>query len=287
MAEQRFKLGRHLLATRPWNLFWMVEMGVDRLQHGFWRYSDPEHREYEPGNAYASAIHDYYVFVDRQIGQLLEGLDLQRTAVWVVSDHGAQRLDGTFCLNDWLVREGLLVMKTPITGRRRFELADVDWSRTKVWGDGGYTGQCFINRAGREPQGIVAPDDYEALRDELIARLEGLADHAGRPMCNRVFKPERLYDDITGFPPDLIVLFGDLRWRGTGSLGHVDVYSFGSEGGPDDANHALSGMYILSHPALPRGRRDGSLYDVAPTTLDLLGLKSPRGLRGRTLARGE
>jgi predicted AlkP superfamily phosphohydrolase/phosphomutase len=286
MAEQRFKVSRHLLATRSWNLFWMVEMGVDRIHHGFWRYSDSGHRQYVAGNPYENAIHDYYVFVDRQIGELLDELDLKRTAVWVVSDHGAKRLDGTLCLNDWLVREGLLVMKTPVTGRRRFELADVDWSRTKVWGDGGYTGQLFINRAGREPQGIVGADEYEALRDELSVKIEALPDHEGRPMGNRVFKPERLYDDITGFPPDLIVLCGDLHWRATGTLGHAAVHSFEGEGGPDDANHALAGMYILSHPALPRGRRDTSLYDVTPTTLELLGLKVPRGLRGRSLMQG-
>jgi predicted AlkP superfamily phosphohydrolase/phosphomutase len=200
-------------------LFWMVEMGVDRIHHGFWRFSDPQHRQYQPGNAYENAIHDYYVFVDRQIGELLDVLDLGRTAVWVVSDHGAKRLEGGFCINDWLIREGLLAMKTPVTGRRRFELSDVDWSRTKVWGDGGYTGQCFINRAGREPQGIVPADQYEALRAEVAAKIEALADHAGRSMGNRAFTPERLYKDITGFPPDLIVLFGDLHWRSVGTLG--------------------------------------------------------------------
>ena len=39
---------------------------------------------------------------------MLELLD-DDTAVLVVSDHGAQRLDGGFCVNEWLVREGLLV----------------------------------------------------------------------------------------------------------------------------------------------------------------------------------
>lgn len=283
MAEQRFKVCRHLLSTRPWNLFWMVEMGVDRIHHGLWRYHDPEHRQYPGQGPLADAIHDYYVFIDRQIGTLLELLDLERTAVWVVSDHGAQRLDGGFCINDWLIREGLLVMKTPLSGRRRFELADVDWSRTKVWGDGGYTGQLFINRAGREPQGIVAGDEYEPLRDKLATMLGELPDPSGRPLGNRVFKPERLYQDVTGFPPDLIILFGDLRWRSVGTLGHEDIYTFESETGPDDANHALAGMYILSHAALPRRRQDATLYDVTPTTLELLGLKVPRGLRGRSL----
>jgi len=283
MAEQRFTVCKHLLKTRPWNLFWMVEMGVDRIHHGFWQYMDPRHRRYRAGNPLENAIHDYYVFIDGQIGQLLELLDLPRTAVWVVSDHGAKCLDGSFCINDWLIREGLLTMKTPLTGRRRFELADVDWTRTKVWGDGGYTGQCFINRMGREPQGIVPPEEVEPLRDELSAKLTALAGPDGQPLGNRVYKPEQVYQDLTGFPPDLIVLFGDLHWRGVGSVGHPELWTFESESGPDDANHALEGMYILSHPALRPGKQNASLYDVAPTTLALLGLKAPRGLRGQVL----
>ena len=29
-----------------------VEMGVDRIHHGFWRFIDPAHRLYEPGNRF-------------------------------------------------------------------------------------------------------------------------------------------------------------------------------------------------------------------------------------------
>ena len=39
------------------------------------------------------------------------------TVVLVVSDHGARRLDGGFCVNEWLIREGLLVLNQyPETG---------------------------------------------------------------------------------------------------------------------------------------------------------------------------
>ena len=50
MTEKRFRVAEHLLETRPWDLFFMVEMGTDRIHHGFWRFTDPEHRLYEPGN---------------------------------------------------------------------------------------------------------------------------------------------------------------------------------------------------------------------------------------------
>jgi predicted AlkP superfamily phosphohydrolase/phosphomutase len=283
MAEQRFKVCRHLLTTRPWNLFWMVDMGVDRIQHGFWQYMDREHHRYQPGNPFEHAIHDYYVLIDRQIGELLEVLDLEQTAVWVVSDHGAKRMDGGLCLNDWLIRERYLTLKSPLAGKRKFNLTDVDWSHTRAWGEGGYYGRCFINVAGREPMGVVQPEEYEPLRDELIGRIEALPDHEGRPLGSRAYRPQQLYDKVNGFPPDLIVIFGDLRWRSVGTVGNPDVYTFENDTGPDDANHALQGMYVLSHPSLRAGRADASLYDVAPTTLALLGLHRPRGMRGRVL----
>ena len=50
MTDRRFALAEHLLATKPWSLFAMVEMGPDRMHHGFWKYMDPEHRKHEPGN---------------------------------------------------------------------------------------------------------------------------------------------------------------------------------------------------------------------------------------------
>ncbi len=283
MARQRFELGRHLATTRPWNLLWLVEMGVDRLQHAFWRFMDPGSPGHVPGNPYQAAIHDYYVFIDRQIGQLLDVFDLERTAVWVVSDHGAKRLDGGFCLNDWLIAEGFLVMKDPPTGKRKFRLAEVDWSRTQVWGEGGYTGQLFINQAGREPQGIVPPDRVNALCQELSGKLESLTDPAGRPIGSRAYRPQQIYNQANGFPPDLVVLLGDLHWRSVGSIGHRQPYVLGDELGPENANHAMEGLYILSHASLRPGRQDASLYDVLPTTLALMGMTQPRGLRGRSL----
>ena len=64
MTEKRFRLAEHLLETRPWDLFFMVEMGTDRIHHGFWRFTDSEHRLFEPGNPYEHAMLDYYKRLD-------------------------------------------------------------------------------------------------------------------------------------------------------------------------------------------------------------------------------
>ena len=77
------------------------------MHHGFWSYHDPRARLHEPGSPFERVIRDYYLHLDEEIGRLLELLD-DDTAVLVVSDHGAQRLDGGFCVNEWLIREKLL-----------------------------------------------------------------------------------------------------------------------------------------------------------------------------------
>ena len=44
------------------------------------------------------------------MGRLLRFAD-EDTTVLVVSDHGAKRIDGGICVNEWLRREGYLVLK--------------------------------------------------------------------------------------------------------------------------------------------------------------------------------
>ena len=90
MTEQHFTVARHLLDTRPWDFFMMVEIGVDRIHHAFWRWLDPAHPQYEPEPSLPDVIRSYYQYLDDEIGELLERFD-DDTAVLVVSDHGARR----------------------------------------------------------------------------------------------------------------------------------------------------------------------------------------------------
>jgi len=104
MTEKRFKVAHHLLTEKEWDFFMMVEMGVDRIHHGFWKFHDPKHVKYEPGSKYEHAIRDYYIYVDRKVGELLTLVDSE-TAVLVVSDHGAKAMAG-----------GVPVISCPVSG---------------------------------------------------------------------------------------------------------------------------------------------------------------------------
>ena len=120
---------------------------------------------------YESAIPDYYLWLDQQIGAALQLLD-NETVVLVVSDHGAQRLDGGFAINEWLIREGLLTLNETPQTLTPFEKLNVNWNKTKVWSEGGYYARIFFNVQGREPQGIIPASRVRILpeRDEGQAR---------------------------------------------------------------------------------------------------------------------
>jgi predicted AlkP superfamily phosphohydrolase/phosphomutase len=283
MTEKRFRVAEHLLETRPWDLFFLVEMGTDRIHHGFWRFFDSEHRLYEAGNPYESAMLEYYRSLDAKIGRLLRFAD-DDTAVLVVSDHGAKRMDGAISVNEWLRREGYLVLAEEPTGPTRFSPGLVDWERTTAWGEGGYYCRLFLNVAGRESRGIVAPADYEQVRSELKAKLEALGDEEGRPIGTVAHRPEELYPVRNGIPPDLLVYFGDLHWRSIGQVGTGAVHVFENDIGPDDANHALEGLYVLAAEGVPAGLgAERDLRDIAPTILTLLGEPVPDDMEGTSL----
>ncbi len=284
MTDRRFRLAEHLLETKPWTLFAMVEMGPDRMHHGFWKFMDPEHRKHEAGNAYENAILDYHRHVDGLIAKLLEHAD-DDTVVFVLSDHGAKRLDGGIRINEWLRQEGLLATLAEPDGVSSLRDVGVDWSRTTAWGEGGYYARVFLNVQGREPEGTIPPEQYEAVRADLARRIAAIPDDAGNPIPTAVYTPEELYGEPQGVAPDLIVVFGDLLWRSVGTIGGDEgIQTLENDTGPDDANHAQDGLYVVAGPGIEAsGRHDAHLLDIAPTVLELLGIEEPPGMRGESL----
>jgi predicted AlkP superfamily phosphohydrolase/phosphomutase len=282
MANGHFDLIEHLAVSKPWDLLWFVEIGTDRVHHAFWKFADPAHPLYERGSEFETAIQDYYELVDRRVGRLLSLLD-DETAVLLVSDHGAKAMRGAFAINDWLAEEGWLTLRERPEPGTPLERCDVDWTRTRAWAWGGYYARVFLNVEGREPSGVVPSARYEFTLDELAGAIAGITDGAGRRLDNRVFRPRDLYSECRGDAPDLMVYLDDLSWRSAGTMGWDQLRMMENDTGPDDAVHAPDGCFVLRVPGrAPGGRRDGlSIYDVAPTILDLFGQPVPAEMGGR------
>ncbi len=287
MSRKQWKVVKWLLREQPWDYFHFVDIGLDRMHHGFWNYFDKKHVQYEPGNKYEQLIPDYYLWLDEQIGSALELLD-RDTVVLVVSDHGAQRLDGGFVVNEWLVKENLLVLDQDFPKEvTPFNKLKINWAKTKVWSEGGYYARVFFNVQGREPNGTIPAASYEAFQDEMKRKFEALTDDKGQPMKSLVFKPKEIYKNVRNVAPDLVVHFGGLFWRSIGSVGHGRLHVQENDTGPDACNHAQFGMFLLNAPNSPlRGEYTGArLLDIAPTLLDLAGYQIPISMQGRSLAK--
>jgi predicted AlkP superfamily phosphohydrolase/phosphomutase len=284
MTQKRFKVVKYVLAEKEWDFFMLVEMGVDRIHHGFWKFFDPEHPKHEPGSPYQNAIKDYYRYLDQEVGEILDMLD-EDTVVLVVSDHGAKHMEGGICINEWLRQEGYLTLKEEPQGIVPLEKVEIDWDRTMAWGAGGYYGRLFLNVQGRESHGIIPAEEYERVRDEIVEKLSQINDESGANIGTVAHKPQDVYKACRNIPPDLMIYFGDLSWRSVGSVGHGDIRTRENDIGPDDANHAQQGIFIMYDPRQRgRGRVVGlHLMDVASTLLHLFGLPVPGDMQGKVI----
>ena len=166
-----------------------------------------------------------------------------------------------------------------------------DMSRTRAYGYrfGECCGSVVINLCGRNERGIVEPgEDYERLRDEIIAGLTELRDPAiDEPICEGAWRREALYEGpyVDRAPDIVFVLNGDYKFDPAlaGPLvDNADESSVAARSG----EHTRWGTCIARGDSFPhRGQRrdDARLIDVAPTALSLMGVPVPGDMDGAVL----
>ena len=283
MTISRFKLARHFLDKNDWDIFILVEIGLDRLQHAFWQFTDKKSINFIADSPYRNVLLKYYQHLDFEIGTLLKRFD-ENTDVVIVSDHGAKAFTGGFCINQWLIENGYLKLKWDPDGINKLSIDFIDWENTKVWAEGGYYARCFFNIKGREENGIIEPHQVADLKDELKTRLDNVTDYNGKFLNNKILFPEEIYPECNGIPPDMMIYPDDLNFRAIGSIGWDSIITDQNDSGPDGANHDYNGIFIYKGVGIPSKKEDRlSIYDVTPTVLNRMNLKVPAGLSGRIL----
>jgi predicted AlkP superfamily phosphohydrolase/phosphomutase len=261
---------------------------VDRVQHGFWRFAEEGHLvNGEDGGQYRHVIRDVYEEMDALVGRVREQLD-GNTALLVMSDHGFKGFRRQVDLNAWLRENGYLAVKEGGAGEDMLEA--VDWERTRAYAVG--FGGIYLNVVGREARGIVAEDEMAGLKRELVAGLLELCDgeEGERPLV-RVYDREEVYrgpyveeapDLIAGFRPGYRV-----AWRTvTGGVGE-EIFADNERPWSGDHNFDpahVPGVLFCDHPLREEESR---IIDVAPTTLELLGVEVPAYMDGVSLMTAE
>jgi predicted AlkP superfamily phosphohydrolase/phosphomutase len=163
---------------------------------------------------------------------------------------------------------------------------NVDWQRTRAYSFGRHYGSVYLNLKGREPQGCVAPEDYDRVRDELIEAVSDYVDpELGRPIVGECMRREDVYaGERIGEAPDIILRPQDPSdiFYGLSDFGSSRIWD---ETYRYSGMHRPDGLLIAAGPGIRQGEHfdRASLTDIAPTVLYWMGLPVPRDMDGRPL----
>lgn len=154
-----------------WQLYYIHLHGIDLYNHWYINRtvpgSDPHWQKYQ------EILYQMYELHDRYIGEMLKQLDGE-TAVFICSDHAAVPHsvgDVNPCIGSIAgittgVMEELGYTKSYVDAEGKVQ---IDWSQTRAVFH--RSSHVYINLKGREPEGIVEPEDYEATVQQLISDL--------------------------------------------------------------------------------------------------------------------
>jgi predicted AlkP superfamily phosphohydrolase/phosphomutase len=147
----------------------------------------------------------------------------------------------------------------------------------------------WLNVRGREAQGIVDPQEADALREELSAKLTGLRDGEKNEVAiSRAFNAHRIYQGpYTAESPDLIIGYNrGYRVSWEAAIGQITERLF------HDNTKAWSGDHCIDPKLIPGvmfcnrkvTAENPRLMDIGPTVLQLFGVAVPKHMDGKPFA---
>ncbi len=291
--------------------------------------SNPANRDKDT-TQHARAIEELYVKMDGLLARVMEHVD-DKTLLCVVSDHGFKQFKRGVNINTWALENGYMKAKAggneadgavagaPAVGGAEAPgagespdgeacdfggycagvagggsaigeyLRGVDWSQTKIY-QLGLSG-IYINKKGRESQGLVKSDEYKALKKEIVEKLEGLRDpDTGDVAITSVYDTKEIMSGpYADGAPDLIIGY-NVGYRASWDA----AVGKSSEAVLEDNLKSWSGDHCIDYKLVPGviftnrkvvADRPG-LIDVGPSILDLFGVKIPDFMMGKSIFRG-
>jgi predicted AlkP superfamily phosphohydrolase/phosphomutase len=267
------RAAKYLTSTKEWDLYYTETHCGDYINHFYQQQLDPDcgATEAQIRNA-ISWLTRHYQSIDRLLGELMSIAD-DDTLVATVSDHAGTPSPWGYTDTHAILEEaGLLVYKTDGAGKRV-----IDWSRTKAVPQ--RTVYIYLNLKGRDPHGIVEPQDYDQTVEEVIDALRNYKHpKTGKNPFTVVFKKHEA---------ELIGLYGD-------RIGDV-VYALRPEADLEHGHElptsrvkwlSIRSMFIMAGPNVKEGLHlKGMAYltSFTPTIAYLLGIPMPRQAEGAIL----
>jgi predicted AlkP superfamily phosphohydrolase/phosphomutase len=309
----------YLMQNKPWDFFMVHFYATDLVGHRMWNLLSESGSTDQP-------ILEIYQEVDQALGAILSHIDDDTAVLVmsdhglgplyhhiylnnILLQYGYLKLRRTVPtylkillykvhlapsdVYQWLDRLGLLGHALKLGKGERYNLlrrfflsADhIDWQSTRVYSYGNI-GQIYLNRLGREPQGIVKEAEVNQLTEELIKMLRSLKHpQNGRPLFESLYRKEEIYSgERLRDAPEILVIPQKLESMAVGVSEFVSLKSmepsFAFTGG-----HRLEGIFMGIGKGIKKGTvlEGARIIDLAPTILYALGVPIPKGMDGRVL----
>ena len=321
--QQKLKAIKFVMSQEDnWDLF-MTSFGeAHYANHLFYHLYARNHWAYEPelSKQLGKALTDIYVELDRAVANLLKDIPDEAT-VFVLSVHGVStNYSANHLLPEILTKLGFQANADALEKNTRRNWRDVipmpvrdlindwilpqsfhdkmhseqfinsiDWQNTKafVMPLGHFQGFISVNLRGRDGYGIVEPENYEQICQQITDELKCLVNpNTGKSaikeiiQINRLVKGERVHR-----LPDLII-----QWAEDATIDKLNHPKLGQVSGEyyglRKTQHTGNGFIIAGGEQIERGIEISNIraVDLPPTILHLTGQPIPEYMEGRVLS---
>ena len=286
ILEDRLRLFEYEWERFRDGLFFFYVSSTDQDTHMLWRNMDASHPMHAASDVrFSGFIHHLYEEMDGLLARVLPAAG-DDTLVIVCSDHGFAPFGKQFHLNSWLRREGYLAIKDEAANKEAASMADIDWSKTAAYGCG-FNG-LYVNRLGREGQGIIGDREAERLTGRMASELEAIRDpETGERPVHRIYRRSEVHTgEFASDMPELLVGYtpgyrsSSDSVMGGSSNRILDINPWAWAGDHSMARDLVPGCLFSSHAIQ---EPQPNIIDLPTTILSFFGLPMPFGMQGKAL----
>lgn len=295
LIDERFDLIEDLIQSNDYEFIHLTVFYLNVLQHFYWDHD---------------VVKKAWNMIDSRIGEIMENGSLDH--IFIMSDHGSNKIETEFHINTWLEENGYLVTKKgatdalhklgvtrervrPILNKLGLEwwarrlvpkrvqnlLPDTEGSVKKSGKEDVIDwGKSKAVASGQGPIYILETDDEsrDKIKQQLISDLDGLNDGDNRIIEHAVPARDVYNGKYVNEGPD-IVLDQASGIHIDGSIGSSEIFSE-----PDRwlGENKDTGMFIAHGESINEDSEitDMHILDIAPTVLHLMGYKVPSNMDG-------
>ena len=285
------RAARYVQEKHGWDLHFCHWHLFDTINHAHVNLLDPDGPEHDLDRAewHLDAHRRAFRVADEVLGEFLQLTDDE---TWIIlnADHAMAPAHRWASIPTLLQSKGMLSL--------RDDGSDIDFARSRTYLIPERGSEIFVNLQGREPDGIVAPEDYELVQEQIIDVLQDWRDpYTGKKVVALALKLQdaQIIGIWGGDNGDVVFTFNrGFGWgtpRDEEAIGPAWEALHGSQI-PTSEKGLLTNMgcIITAGPGFKSGyerdwRQTGlmRMIDIAPTISHLFGLRPPAQSQGAVL----